>query len=50
MAGEWSLKFSDHPAHGYYSGAITREGDGAKIKYDTYNMTPPAPAEQSVRK
>jgi hypothetical protein len=49
-AGEWSEKFGDQPFHGYYSGILTREGDGFKDRYDIYNMAPSAPAQQPASK
>ena len=47
-AGEWTAKFGDQPAHGFYTGTLTRDG---KIRFNMYNVTPPPTAmQQSANK
>ena len=41
-AGEWALKIGDQPAHGYYMVNLVREGNGFKLRYDAFNVVPPA--------
>ncbi|MBV8096913.1 MAG: nuclear transport factor 2 family protein [Acetobacteraceae bacterium] len=48
--GEWSEDYGGQSDHGYWSYIIMREGDDYKIRYDTYNIGPQAPAQPPARK
>ncbi|MBV8094018.1 MAG: SgcJ/EcaC family oxidoreductase [Acetobacteraceae bacterium] len=49
-AGEWSEAYSGESDHGYWSYVVVRQGDDYKIRYDTYNIGPAAPAQPPAHK
>ena len=49
-AGEWNEAYDGQSDHGYWSYIVKREGNDYKIRYDTYNIGPTAPAQNPVSK
>jgi uncharacterized protein (TIGR02246 family) len=50
-AGEWTMKIGDQPVRGYFAMTLVREGNGFKIRDDTFNIAPPgAPGPQPASK
>lgn len=45
-AGEWAMKMGDQPVRGYFAMTLVREGNGFKIRDDTFNIAPPNPPGQ----
>ena len=41
-AGEWTMKIGDQSVRGYFAMTLVREGNGFKIRDDTFNIAPPA--------
>ena len=41
-AGEWTMKIGDQAVRGYFAMTLVREGNGFKIRDDTFNIVPPA--------
>jgi uncharacterized protein (TIGR02246 family) len=50
-AGEWTMKIGEQTVRGYFAMTLVREGNGFKIRDDTFNVAPPpSPGPQPASK